>query len=153
MPGKCFLKITRQIRQLPLDNLLCLSYNVVVLYIVKLRIGDRVHSKDYLPLTETSFFILLSIAVTPKHGYAIIKDVESMSQRRVSLATGTLYTALRRMLEEDWIERVEDDSPASSSDRERKLYQLTDFGRRILGRETERLKSLVHLTDLRKATD
>ena len=52
------------------------------------------HPKDYLPLTETSFFILLSIAVTPKHGYAIIQEVESMSAGRVSLATGTLYTAL-----------------------------------------------------------
>jgi DNA-binding PadR family transcriptional regulator len=112
-----------------------------------------VHPKDYLPLTETSFFILLSIAVTPKHGYAIIKEVERMSDGRVSLATGTLYTALRRMLEEDWIERVEDDSPANGSDRERKLYQLTDFGRRILQQETERLKSLVNLTMLHKAAD
>ena len=109
-------------------------------------------AKDYLPLTETSFFILLSLAVTPKHGYAIIKEVERMSSERVVLAAGTLYTALRRMLEDHWIERIEDDFPTNSGKgRERKLYRLTDLGRSILDLETERLKTLVALTNLRKA--
>ena len=112
------------------------------------------HAKDYLPLTETSFFILLSIAVTPRHGYAIIQEVEAMSAGRVNMATGTLYTALRRMLEDGWIERIEDAALAHGGDsRERKLYRLTDLGRSILDLETERLKSLVQLTILRKATD
>ena len=66
-------------------------------------------AQDYLPLTETSFFILFSLATTPKHGYAIIKEVEAISAGRVVLAAGTLYTALRRMLEDGWIERLEDD--------------------------------------------
>ena len=109
-------------------------------------------AKDYLPLTETSFFILLSLAVTPKHGYAIIKEVERMSSGRVVLAAGTLYTALRRMLEDHWIERIEDDFPTNSGEgRERKLYRLTDLGRSILDLETERLETLVALTTLRKA--
>ena len=43
-------------------------------------------AQDYLPLTETSFFILLSLATTPKHGYGIIKDVELMSTGRVVVA-------------------------------------------------------------------
>ena len=100
-----------------------------------------------LPLTETSFFILLSLAVEPRHGYAIIKEVESMSRGRVILATGTLYTALRRMLEDGWIERVEED--ASDGDgRERKLYRLTEEGRRIFRLEAERLKNLAQLSAL-----
>jgi DNA-binding PadR family transcriptional regulator len=102
-------------------------------------------AQDTLPLTETTFFILLSIAATPRHGYGIIKEVEAMSGGRVLLATGTLYSALRRLLEDGWIERVEDDAPNGDS-RERKLYKLTDFGRRILELETERLKTLVRLT-------
>jgi DNA-binding PadR family transcriptional regulator len=36
--------------------------------------------QDYLPLTETSFFILLSLATSPKHGYGIMKEVEAMSE-------------------------------------------------------------------------
>jgi DNA-binding PadR family transcriptional regulator len=107
-------------------------------------------AKDYLPLTETSFFILLSLAVTPKHGYAIIKEVEQMSSGRVVLAAGTLYTALRRMLEDHWIERVGDDFISNRGEgHERKQYRLTELGRSILDLETERLKKLVNLTVLR----
>ena len=105
-------------------------------------------AQDYLPLTETSFFILLSLAITPKHGYGIIKDVELMSMGRVVLATGTLYTALRRMLEDGWIERLEDEKPNQES-RERKLYMLSELGRQIFQLETKRLQSMVHLTRTR----
>ena len=102
-------------------------------------------AEDYLPLTETSFFIVLSLATTPKHGYGIIKEVEAFSAGRVVLAAGTLYSALRRMLEDGWIERLEDDQ-SSGDGRERKLYSLTDLGRRIFELETNRLQRLVHLT-------
>jgi DNA-binding PadR family transcriptional regulator len=105
-------------------------------------------AQDYLPLTETSFFILLSLATCPKHGYGIMKEVETMSERRVILATGTLYSALRRMLEDGWIERVKD-IPSDDHLRERKLYQLTDFGRRILEVETERIQKLFRLAELK----
>ncbi len=105
-----------------------------------------------LPLTETSFFILLSLVAEPRHGYAIIKEVESMSRGRVILATGTLYTALRRMLEDGWIERF-DDGISDGDGRERKLYRLTEDGRRIFKLEAERLQSLVRLTTAQIATD
>lgn len=106
--------------------------------------------RNYLPLTETTFFILLSLATTPKHGYGIIKEVEALSAGRVVLAAGTLYTALRRMLEDGWIERLEDD-PSNEDGRERKLYSLTDLGRRIFELETKRLQRLVRLTGRLKA--
>jgi DNA-binding PadR family transcriptional regulator len=102
-------------------------------------------AQDYLPLTETSFFVLLSLATTPKHGYGIIKEVETLSAGRVVLAAGTLYSALRRMLEDGWIERLEDDQSNGGS-RERKLYRLTDLGRRIFELETKRLQRLIRLT-------
>ena len=102
-------------------------------------------TQDYLPLTETSFFILLSLATTSKHGYGIIKEVEAISAGRVVLAAGTLYSALRRMLEDGWIERLEDDDSSGDS-RERKLYSLSDLGRRIFELETKRLQRLVRLT-------
>ena len=101
--------------------------------------------QEYLPLTETSFFIILSLASAPKHGYAIMKEVEAMSEKRVVLATGTLYSALRRMLEDGWIERVTDNNSAADN-RERKLYQLTRHGRRVLEAEINRLRKLVDLT-------
>ncbi len=107
-------------------------------------------AQDNLPLSETSFFILLSLAKTPKHGYGIIKEVEGFSDGRVVLAAGTLYSALRRMLEDGWIQRLED-SPSSGDSRERKLYSLTDLGRRIFELETRRLNQLVRLTARLKA--
>jgi DNA-binding PadR family transcriptional regulator len=109
-------------------------------------------AQDYLPLTETSFFILLSLATSPKHGYSIIKEVEAMSEQRVILATGTLYSALRRMLDDGWIDRVED-IPSNGNLRERKFYQLTDLGKRILEAEKERLQNLVYLIELKAARE
>jgi DNA-binding PadR family transcriptional regulator len=104
-------------------------------------------SNQSQPLSEASFFILLSLVAAPKHGYAILKEVEYMSKGRVVLATGTLYTALRRMLEDDWIERI-DDSVLNGAGRDRKLYRLTDEGRRIFNLEAERLKDLASLARL-----
>jgi DNA-binding PadR family transcriptional regulator len=107
-------------------------------------------AQDYLPLTETSFFILLSLATSPKHGYAIIKEIEEMSEEKVILATGTLYSAIRRMLDDGWIERVNMD-PSYDDHRERKFYQLSDLGQQILAAETQRLQKLVSLTQLKGA--
>lgn len=51
------------------------------------------------PLSEAVFFILLSIQNSPKHGYAIMKEVEQLSDQRIRLSTGTLYGAIKRLLE------------------------------------------------------
>jgi DNA-binding PadR family transcriptional regulator len=104
--------------------------------------------QEQLPLTESTFFIILSLAPGPKHGYAILKEVEALSEGRVVLSTGTLYGALKRMLEGGWIERVEDPEPDGSG-RERKAYRLTDLGRRILEAETARLRKLAGMAELR----
>jgi len=103
-----------------------------------------VNTEEHLPLSETSFFILLSLAHSPRHGYAIIKEVSALSDERVLLATGTLYTALRRMLKTGLIERVGMNN-LKEDNRERKYYHLTRLGRKILDAETERLRQLLDL--------
>jgi DNA-binding PadR family transcriptional regulator len=95
-----------------------------------------------LPLREATFFILLSLAPGARHGYAIIKDVQTLSDGRVTLSTGTLYGALKRLLGSEWVERVNDDQE-SENGRVRKSYRLTTLGRRILKAEAKRLESLV----------
>lgn len=104
--------------------------------------------QDQLPLTESTFFIILSLAPGPKHGYAILKEVEALSDARLILSTGTLYGALKRMLDSGWIERVPDPEP-DESNRERKAYRLTKLGRRILEAETARLRRLLGVAELR----
>jgi len=94
------------------------------------------------PLTEATFFILLSLAPVPKHGYAIMKEVKELSNGRIKFSTGTLYGAIRRLLEQGWIKRVADPEP-NPTDRERKAYILTDKGRKMVNSELERLKFLV----------
>lgn len=98
--------------------------------------------KSSLPLTEVTLLILLSLSSQPKHGYAIMKEVETLSQGRVRLSTGTLYGAIKRLLEMGWIERVEKEE-GQQGGRVRKLYRLTSLGRQILKAETVRLQKLV----------
>ncbi len=95
-----------------------------------------------LPLTETTFFILLTLASGSKHGYAIMKEVTVLSNGRIHLGTGTLYGALKRLLDQNWIIRF-DDAKMPANGRNRKAYNLTDQGRRILQAETQRLEALV----------
>ena len=95
-----------------------------------------------LPLTEAAFFILLSLAPGPKHGYAMMKDVQALSHGRVALSTGTLYGALKRFLEQGWIER-RDEPVHNNQGRERKAYALTRLGQRVLEAEVKRLDELV----------
>jgi DNA-binding PadR family transcriptional regulator len=102
---------------------------------------------DNLPLTEPVLLILMSLAGQPRHGYSILKDVERMSDGRVVLSTGTLYGALRRLLDDDWIERFAE----RESSRGRQAYRLTVQGRRSLQQEVDRMKHLTRLAALRVA--
>lgn len=98
--------------------------------------------RPHLPLTEPTFFILLALAPGPQYGYAIMKETAALSDGRVQMSTSTLYGAIKRLLDQGWIARSAAESGIEKG-RERKAYQLTDLGRRILNAETARLESLV----------
>ena len=105
---------------------------------------------SYLPLTEPTFYILLSLALGKKHGYAILKDVEALSNGKVSLSTSTLYGALGRLLDQGLIERVPNEEEENTGPGlPRKAYILSETGRRVLEAETDRLQSLVAVAHLR----
>ena len=95
-----------------------------------------------LPLTETTFYLLLSMEAQPRHGYAMLKDVQTLSAGRIVLSTGTLYGAIKRLVEQGWIERFENPEEVENG-RPRKEYQLTQLGRRIFNAELARLRALV----------
>lgn len=100
---------------------------------------------DGKPLTEPVFLILTSLAAQPRHGYALLQDVEHISNGRVTLSTGTLYGALRRLLDDGLIERFEQEDTS----RDKQAYQLTAQGRRQLQLEMERLKQLTRAATAR----
>ena len=92
---------------------------------------DQKLLKKYIPMTETIFYTLLAL-LEPNHGYGIMKFVKELTNDRVKMGTGTLYTMLGRLVEDQMITVVnENDS--------RKTYQITDEGKNILLLEVERL--------------
>jgi DNA-binding PadR family transcriptional regulator len=100
-----------------------------------------------MEVSEPVLLILLSLAEQPRHGYAILQDTEQMSDGRVRLSTGTLYGALRRLLDERWIERFKEQDHS----RGKQAYRLTAAGRRNLQMEVSRLKNLTRVAALRVA--
>ena len=100
---------------------------------------------EFSPLSETTLYILISLVSGPLHGYAIAKEVQALSKNRVILSVSTLYTTLKRLLEDGWIERVGEDPEPDEGGRPRKIYTLTERGQRILGAEKERLRALLAL--------
>jgi DNA-binding PadR family transcriptional regulator len=99
------------------------------------------------PLSEAVLLILLSVADEPRHGYAILKDVEFLSNGRVKLSTGTLYGAIQRLLAAGWIDRVD----GEDTSRGRQAYTLTAAGRDGLTAEVGRMKMLARVATLRLA--
>ena len=97
------------------------------------------------PLTEPVLLILLSLAQQPRHGYALMKDIETLSEGRVRITTGTLYGALRRLLEDVWIERFDQEDTT----REKQAYRLTTVGWSRLEDELARMRQLTRIADAR----
>ena len=89
--------------------------------------------------------ILVSLASKPQHGYALMRDICDLSQGRVEVTTGTLYGALRRLLEDGWIERFDQEDTS----REKQAYRLTATGRRRLEMELERMKQVTRIAAAR----
>jgi DNA-binding PadR family transcriptional regulator len=117
-------------------------------------------SKSQGPLQEPTFLILLSLSSGEKHGYAILKDVESLSDGRVRLSTGTLYGALNRLLDQGLIVRggtanggatnggAANGSAAnaqvdSEDARGKKTYRLARAGRQVFDAEVSRMQRLI----------
>lgn len=90
----------------------------------------------YLPLTETTFYIMLAL-VEPSHGYATMQKVEELSEGKVRVAAGTMYGALENLTKQKLIQSVE------TEDKRRKVYQLSETGRVVLKLEVERLQHMV----------
>jgi DNA-binding PadR family transcriptional regulator len=95
--------------------------------------------KDAKPLSEPVLLILVSLASEAKHGYALLKDVEDLSEGRVRLSTGTLYGAIRRLLEDGWIDVHEQ----KDTSRNKQAYRLTAKGRAHLRSEIVRVRYLL----------
>jgi DNA-binding PadR family transcriptional regulator len=90
------------------------------------------------PLTETTFYILISL-MEPLHGYGIMQKVLKLSKDRIHLAPGTLYGALSNLVETGLIvpKEFHDSNPR------RKIYHITELGKELVSYEINRLEEMV----------
>lgn len=91
-------------------------------------------SNMYLPMSETAYYILLSLS-EPCHGYGIILKVEKLTEGRIRLGAGTVYGTLSKFEKDGVIET------AGEVDR-KKLYRLTALGKELLKQEFGRIGEL-----------
>lgn len=90
-------------------------------------------------LSQSEFYILLSLAIKERHGYEIMKQVEQDSGGKVFMGPGTLYGSIKRMLQAGLIDESAGDNPR------RKYYTISEKGRRSLSSELERYNEAVEL--------
>jgi DNA-binding MarR family transcriptional regulator len=129
----------------PIDNFRFSRYYIVVRYneirCIETRYiesrwkGSLMAQKNiekYLPLTESTYYIMLAL-VEPLHGYGVMQKVEEMSEGAVKLGPGTLYGVFSTLEKEALIVKT-------GEEERRKYYALTEKGRHVLALQVERLQ-------------
>ena len=102
------------------------------------------------PLTPAVFHILLALSNGERHGYGIMKQVETDSQGKVSMGPGTLYGSLKRMLDAGLVKESDKRVDPEMDDERRIYYQITGTGAEALAAELERYQRIVSLAQERK---
>jgi DNA-binding PadR family transcriptional regulator len=97
----------------------------------------------FLPLKTNWFYILLALAAGEQHGYGIMQQVLDRTDQKVRLWPATLYGTLKRLIDSGLIEESNERPAPELDDARRRYYRLTQFGRRVLNAERERLQDLV----------
>lgn len=105
-----------------------------------------------LPLTSTVFHVLVTLAEGPRHGYAIAREVEELTDGRIVMGPGTLYGSLQRMQAQDLISETRNPGEGGLHADRRRYYRITALGSAALRAETERLMRAVNLAQERLGT-
>lgn len=92
--------------------------------------------KKYLPMTETAYYVLISLN-KPNHGYGIMQHTEEITKGRIKIGAGTMYGSLSRMEKEGLI------TPVAEENR-KKIYKISEKGKNVLKLEQGRLQELLN---------
>jgi DNA-binding PadR family transcriptional regulator len=98
-----------------------------------------------LPLQPAEFHVLVVLAETERHGYAINQEIETRTNNAVSLSAGTLYRTIQRLLDDGLIVESRRRPAKTEDDERRRYYRITPFGTAVARAETARLANLVRL--------
>ena len=101
--------------------------------------------KTFLPLSQPVYHILVSLVDEDRHGYGILREIERRAGGDVRLGTGTLYTAVKRLVAAGLIEETDERPDPELDDHRRRYYRLTHLGRSVAAAEAARMAGLVGL--------
>lgn len=99
--------------------------------------------KTHAPLTPAVLHILLALSTKERHGYGIMKQVETDSQGKVTMGPGTLYGSIRRMIEAGLIRESQREIDPEMDDARRVYYKITGLGQKKLAAELQRYRDVV----------
>lgn len=106
---------------------------------------------ELLPLPGAQLHILLAVADGEKHGYAIMREVDRMTDGEVTMGPGTLYGTIKRMLASGLLEETDERPDPELDDERRRYYRATGLGVTALDAETERLQRIVRTAQAKRA--
>lgn len=95
------------------------------------------------PLSRNALHILLAIGAEERHGYAIMQEVERLTDGAIRLGPGAIYTTIRKLVEENLIEETEERPDPDLDDQRRRYYRLTAAGLAATTAEVRRLEGLI----------
>lgn len=96
-----------------------------------------------LPLSRSLLHLLLALHEGERHGYAVKKRVEELSEGVVRMGPGTLYNTIQRAEDLFLIEESEERPPAGEDQSQRRYYDLTPLGRQVLAAEVNRVGAFI----------
>jgi DNA-binding PadR family transcriptional regulator len=94
-------------------------------------------------LSRDTFHILVALAGCDRHGYSILQEIAERTGGKVRLSPSTLYSAIKRLLEEGLIEELEERPDPEHDDERRRYYRLTPAGKRAAMEEARQLEKLL----------
>lgn len=99
--------------------------------------------ESFLPLPRDTFQILVSLADRERHGYSVMQDVTQRTNGAVRLSPSTLYASIKRLLEQELIEELDERPDPKHDDERRRYYRLSQLGRKVAMAEARRLERLL----------
>lgn len=97
---------------------------------------------ELLPLSPPVYHVLLALGSDAMHGYGIMQAFAEKTRGEEALLPGTLYATIARMVDAGLIEEIPD-PPPEPSDKRRRYYRVTAFGRDVALAESERIGRLL----------
>jgi DNA-binding PadR family transcriptional regulator len=105
---------------------------------------------DFLPLPSSSFHVLLVLADEERHGYAIMREVDRISDGAVRMGPGTLYGTIKRLLDAGMVEESGERPDPDMDDERRRYYRITALGEQVCTAEVRRLSTMIERSVMRR---